>query len=122
VTVADSFHGRADSLIILAGSDSAARCRLTEQAYRERTSECAALRQALAIDSVGLTLADSTLHLTETRLADALTTTEGLRERLKLVTKPYTCRILFFGCPSRTTTFVLGALGGAVGTYALLHK
>jgi hypothetical protein len=30
------------------------------------------------------------------------------------IAAPYQCRILFVPCPSRTVTFILGAIGGAV--------
>ncbi|HUU96648.1 MAG TPA: hypothetical protein VM487_12985 [Phycisphaerae bacterium] len=108
---ADTARRRADSLIILAGRDTAAACTLLREAYDARTSECAHLRTVVQQDSAGLRVADDALRAVQDTLISAVRQTAILRRKLDEVSKPYTCRWLpFVPCPSRTVTFIAGGV------------
>lgn len=120
LAAADSSHHVADSLIALA-PDPAAVCRTIQAAYDARTSECAQLRQVVAVQDTGLRVAAAALQQAQDSIRAAGQTTAGLRAQLAQVAKPYACRWLgLLPCPSRTTVFVAGAVAG-VGLSRLAH-
>lgn len=110
IAVADTFGHRADSIIHLL-PDTGEVCRALRTAYDYRTSECAELRKTVQADSEAIQRGQVALRENLATLAHANTTILGLQDRLKIVSKPFQCRfLLLFSCPSRTLSFVLGAV------------
>lgn len=115
---------RADSLIVLLGVTNTAQDSLVvmTNAYEARTAEAVELRaevgslrdafaaqqQATARLAVALVASDSVANQLSKRLAIA---DDLIRDR----PQPERCRILWMACPSRTTTFVVGAVAGLAG-------
>jgi hypothetical protein len=122
VRLSDTLGHRADSLILLAPTDSGKVCTALRAAYDARTSECAQLRVAVALDSQAIMAGQMQLGQSQKSLLLMSGTADSLHRALTAMAKPLTCRILFFPCPSRTMTFLLGAVGLESARIALTGK
>lgn len=114
VQKASTWSQVADSLRNLAKTDTGQSCPLIQKAYDARSSECALLKVAVQQKDSAIQIGQMALTEATASLLGMQRTTDDLRNQLKIVTKPYVCRILFVPCPSRTVTFFLGAVGGSV--------
>lgn len=111
VLVADTFHHKADSIIMLAPPDSA--CTLVRQAYDARTSECTQLRVAIVMDSQAVRLLTTRLDTATHQLWDALSAIDDVNAQLKIAVKASGCHIVpFISCLSRKDSFIAGTLIG----------
>ncbi len=119
IAVADTQGHKADSLILLAPSDSGLVCKAVRDAYNARTTECAELRKAVALDSQAIQ-AGQTQLVSSLRALDLLKNrNDSLGALLGRIPKAYTCKVLFVPCLSRTVSFFLGAGLGTAGTLLL---
>lgn len=111
---ADTWAVTADSLVKLA-SDTLTICHPIMLAYEARTSECAELRKAVALDSQAIQAGQSELTKASRTIQSLQSTSDSLSHALGVVQKPYTCHLLpFIPCPGRVLTLVLGGVGGFV--------
>ena len=125
VAKADSWGKIADSIrnsVNVIGripDDTGVVCKAILDAYNARTSECAQLRLAVSQKDSAIQVGQHALEVANTSLTGFQRQIADLQHLQGIVVKPYECRWLFFPCPSRTMTFVLGALGGAVAARAI---
>lgn len=100
------FNKSADSLVLLAATDTVRRCMLMTQAYNERTSECAQLKLALQSDSVSIKSSDNIIKFTVDTLRSVSTKLARATFSLDSIAKKSHCSFI---CPSRTMSFLLGS-------------
>lgn len=102
VKVADSAKAVADSVVHLV-TDTTSACWV---AYQARTTECSNLREALRVDSVSIRDTRDSLVVMHGRLESSLGRVQTLDAIIDSINAHRECRFL---CPSRTTSFFLGA-------------
>ena len=125
----DTLRVRSDKTVAQAGSwgrvadsirngmtirDTASSCKPILDAYNARTTECDLLKVAVQQKDSAIALGQIALVDASSKLLGVQQTVVGLQKQLLTVARPYTCKVLLFPCPSRTMTFVLGLVGGAV--------
>lgn len=125
IAAADTSKHKADSLIVVArlgGEDTVPACKVITDAYNARTTECAKLREAVAIDSAAIQLGQSQLRTTLTSLSLMSAQADTLRKTLDIAEKARECHIVpFVPCVSRTLSFLGGGILGVAATLLFHH-